>query len=177
MLSRCPCWLSLPSAAHGRPVPRLSPTLDFRQLYSLCKTCYNLSRMDSFITYRPPMNRIQLYIHLSFILWTSLIFYRFLHKDYGYFGQVLLQTLYTCCYQFEHHLFLLLQLLSHYCPSTKKLIIFPCLCLKAINPEYSLEESMLKLKLQYFGYLMQRVNSLEKTIMLGKIGWMAPLTQ
>ena len=36
---------------------------------------------------------------------------------------------------------------------------------------------MLKLKLQYFGYLMQRVNSLEKTIMLGKIGWMAPLTQ
>ena len=33
------------------------------------------------------------------------------------------------------------------------------------------------LKLQYFGHLMQRVNSLEKTIMLGKIGWMAPLTQ
>ena len=41
--------------------------------------------------------------------------------------------------------------------------------LKEINPEYSLEELMLKLKLQYFGYLMQRANSLEKTLMLGKI--------
>ena len=40
--------------------------------------------------------------------------------------------------------------------------------LKEINPEYSLEELMLKLKLQYFGYLMQRANSLEKTLMLGK---------
>ena len=40
---------------------------------------------------------------------------------------------------------------------------------KEINPEYSLEGLMLKLKLQYFGYLMQRVNSLEKTLMLGKI--------
>ena len=38
-----------------------------------------------------------------------------------------------------------------------------------INPEYSLEELMLKLKLQYFGHLMGRVNSLEKTLMLGKI--------
>ena len=38
-----------------------------------------------------------------------------------------------------------------------------------ISPEYSLEELMLKLKLQYFGYLMQRINSLEKTLMLGKI--------
>ena len=37
------------------------------------------------------------------------------------------------------------------------------------NPEYSLEELMLKLKLQYFGYLMERINSLEKTLMLGKI--------
>ena len=41
--------------------------------------------------------------------------------------------------------------------------------LKEINPEYSLEESMLKLKLQYFGHLMQRTDSLEKTLMLGKI--------
>ena len=41
--------------------------------------------------------------------------------------------------------------------------------LKEINPEYSLEGLMLKLKLQYFGYLMQRVDSLEKTLMLGKI--------
>ena len=41
--------------------------------------------------------------------------------------------------------------------------------LKEINPEYSLEELMLKLKLQYFGHLMQRANSLEKTMMLGKM--------
>ena len=41
--------------------------------------------------------------------------------------------------------------------------------LKEINPEYLLEELMLKLKLQYFGHLMQRANSLEKTLMLGKI--------
>ena len=41
--------------------------------------------------------------------------------------------------------------------------------LKEINPEYSLEGLMLKLKLQYFGHLMRRANSLEKTLMLGKI--------
>ena len=41
--------------------------------------------------------------------------------------------------------------------------------LKEINPEYSLEGLMLKLKLQYFGHLIQRANSLEKTLMLGKI--------
>ena len=41
--------------------------------------------------------------------------------------------------------------------------------LKEISPEYSLEELMLKLKLQYFGHLMQRVDSFEKTLMLGKI--------
>ena len=41
--------------------------------------------------------------------------------------------------------------------------------LKEISPEYSLEELMLKLKLQYFGHLMRRANSLEKTLMLGKI--------
>ena len=40
--------------------------------------------------------------------------------------------------------------------------------LKEIIPEYSLEGQMLKLKLQYFGHLMQRVDSLEKTLMLGK---------
>ena len=61
--------------------------------------------------------------------------------------------------------------------------------LKEINPEYSLEGLMLKLKLQYLGLPMQRANSLEKTLMLGKIenrrrgedrgrdGWMASLTQ
>ena len=41
--------------------------------------------------------------------------------------------------------------------------------LKENNPEYSLEGLMLKLKLQYFGHLMQRINSLEKTLILGKI--------
>ena len=41
--------------------------------------------------------------------------------------------------------------------------------LKEISPEYSLEGLMLKLKLQYFGHLMQRTDSLEKMLMLGKI--------
>ena len=41
--------------------------------------------------------------------------------------------------------------------------------LKEISPEFSLEGLMLKVKLQYFGYLMQRIDSLEKTLMLGKI--------
>ena len=63
--------------------------------------------------------------------------------------------------------------------------------LKEINPEYSLEGLMMKLKFQYFGHLMGRTNSLEKTLMLGKIegkrakgegdrgwdGWMESLTQ
>ena len=59
--------------------------------------------------------------------------------------------------------------------------------LKEISPEYSLEGLMLKLKLQYFGYLMRRTDSFEKTLMLEKIGgegdsrgrdgWMASLTQ
>ena len=61
--------------------------------------------------------------------------------------------------------------------------------LKEINPEHSLEELMVKLKLQYFGHLMQRAYSLEKTLRLGKIegrrqrgdrgqdGWMASSTQ
>ena len=40
---------------------------------------------------------------------------------------------------------------------------------KEISPEYSLEGMMLKLKVQYFGHLMQRADSLEKTLMLGKI--------
>ena len=59
--------------------------------------------------------------------------------------------------------------------------------LKEINPEYSLEALMLKLKLQYFGHMTQRANSLEKTLMLGKIdgrrrrgqqrmGWLAGIT-
>ena len=41
--------------------------------------------------------------------------------------------------------------------------------LKEINPEYTLEGLMLKLKLQYFGHLMHRTDSLEKTLMLGKV--------
>ena len=62
--------------------------------------------------------------------------------------------------------------------------------LKEINPEYSLEELMLKLKLQYFSHLMQRADSFEKTLMLGEWlkaggdgddrgwdGWMASITQ
>ena len=61
--------------------------------------------------------------------------------------------------------------------------------LKEISPEYSLEGLMLKLKLQYFGHLMQRTDSFEKTLLLWKIegrrrrdergwyGWMASLTQ
>ena len=54
---------------------------------------------------------------------------------------------------------------------------------KDVNPEYSLEGLMLKLKLQYSGHLMQRADSFEKTLMLGKIegrrrrGWMASLTR
>ena len=54
--------------------------------------------------------------------------------------------------------------------------------LKEINPEYSLKGLMLKLKLQYFGYLMRRADSLEKTLMLGKIegrrrrGWLSSFT-
>ena len=60
--------------------------------------------------------------------------------------------------------------------------------IKEINPEYSLEGLMLKLKFQYFGHLMQRTNSLEKTLILGEIEvrrrrgrqrmrWMASPTQ
>ena len=41
--------------------------------------------------------------------------------------------------------------------------------LKEVSPEYSLEGLMMKLKLQYFGHLMQRIDSFEKTLMLGKI--------
>ena len=41
--------------------------------------------------------------------------------------------------------------------------------IKPVNPEYSLEGLMLKLKLQYFGHLMRRTDSMEKTLMLGKI--------
>ena len=52
---------------------------------------------------------------------------------------------------------------SHYARRSSQSI------LKEINPEYSLEGLMLKLKLQYFGHLMCRIDSLEKTLMLGKI--------
>ena len=59
--------------------------------------------------------------------------------------------------------------------------------LKQINPEYALEGLMLKLKFQYFGHLMQRIGSLEKTLMLGKtegkrkkgqqrMGWLDSIT-
>ena len=44
-----------------------------------------------------------------------------------------------------------------------------CKEIQPVNPEYSLEGLMLKLKLQYFGHLMRRTDSLEKTLMLGKI--------
>ena len=47
--------------------------------------------------------------------------------------------------------------------------------LKDINPEYSLEGLMLKLKLQYFGHLMRRADSLDKTVMLGGEGDGTPL--
>ena len=66
--------------------------------------------------------------------------------------------------------------------STEKLMLLNCAAeflrvpwtakrsnLKEINPEYSLEGLMVKLKLQYFGHLMPRTNSLDKTLMLGKI--------
>ena len=46
---------------------------------------------------------------------------------------------------------------------------FPCGILKEISPEYSLEGLMLKLQLQYFRHLMQRIDSFEKTLTLGKI--------
>ena len=76
---------------------------------------------------------------------------------------------------------------NHECPLDCKEIkpVSP----KEINPEYSLEELMLKLKLQYFGHLMQRMDSFEKTLMLGKTegrmrrghrvwnGWMASPTR
>ena len=58
----------------------------------------------------------------------------------------------------------------------RRLLSVPCTArrsnqsiLKAISPEYSLEGLMLKLKLQYFGHLMQKTDSFEKTLMLGKI--------
>ena len=58
----------------------------------------------------------------------------------------------------------------------RRLLRVPCTArrsnqsiLKVINPEYSLEGLMLKLKLQYFGHLMRRADSLENTMMLGKI--------
>ena len=55
----------------------------------------------------------------------------------------------------------------------KKTLESPLDCkeiLKDINPEYSLEGLMLKLKLQYFGHMIRITDSLEKTLMLGKVG-------
>ena len=49
--------------------------------------------------------------------------------------------------------------------------------LKEISPDYSLEGLMLKLKLQYFGHLIGRADSLEKTLMLGKIEGMRRMTE
>ena len=55
-------------------------------------------------------------------------------------------------------------------PRQGTMTLYPKLSvLKEINPEYSLEGLMLRLKLQYFGHLMRRVDSLEKTLILGKI--------
>ena len=59
------------------------------------------------------------------------------------------------------------QTVSPQSPKLGKMFIH--VTLKEIYPEYSLEGLMLKLKLQYFGHLMQRTNSLEKTLMLGKM--------
>ena len=61
---------------------------------------------------------------------------------------------------------------KNWCFSTvvlEKILESPLDCLKEISPEYSLEGLILKLKLQYFGHLMWRADSLEKTLMLGKI--------
>ena len=59
---------------------------------------------------------------------------------------------------------LLLHFIFHF-----EIFIEPLLCVREINPEYSLEGLMLKLKLQYFGHLTGTANSLEKSLMLGKI--------
>ena len=59
---------------------------------------------------------------------------------------------------------LLLHFIFHF-----EIFIEPLLCVREINPEYSLEGLMLKLKLQYFGHLTGTPNSLEKSLMLGKI--------
>ena len=59
-------------------------------------------------------------------------------------------------------------LLSVIYPGAQTIIIEYYKILKEINPEYSLEGLMLKLKLQHFGHLMRRANSLENTLMLGK---------
>ena len=66
-------------------------------------------------------------------------------------------------YSFKSHLFKFLELKS----SDKNLL--GVLRVKEINPEYSLEGLMLKLKLQYFGHLLERADSLEKTLMFRKI--------
>ena len=74
-------------------------------------------------------------------------------------------------------LFILVPIYLLNCGSGRRLFRVPWIArrskksiLKKINPEYSLEGLMLKLKLQYFGHLMRRADSLEKTLVLGKIG-------
>ena len=58
--------------------------------------------------------------------------------------------------------------LSHFCFFVSKIVDY--ICMKEISPGISLEGMTLKLKLQYFGHLMQRADSLENTLMLGGIG-------
>ena len=60
------------------------------------------------------------------------------------------------------HVTILIQIISNLTNDNQSI-------LKEVNPEHSLKGLMLKLKLQYFGHLIQRANSLEKTLMLGKI--------
>ena len=81
-----------------------------------------------------------------------------------------------CIYIYNCYIFFLDWTLDHYVVSWRRLLRVPWTArrsnqsiLKEISPGCSLEGLMLKLKLQYFGHLMWRTNSLEKTLMLGKI--------
>ena len=81
--------------------------------------------------------------------------------------------LYSACILLEVTFFWILYLESHPCEKGSFIVIHFYCCvifiLKEISPECSLEGLMLKLKLQYFGCLMRRTDSLEKILMLGKI--------
>ena len=70
----------------------------------------------------------------------------------------------SCVCLFIHLIFIE----NHYLNSTWRAKMSNQSILKEINPEYSLEGLMLTVKLQYFGHLMRRANSVEKTLMLGK---------